>query len=471
MECAAESRASYPLDVTDGKCHPACKLLPALSDETYDALKSDIEKRGLLSPIKTLDGLIVDGHHRHRACLELKIEPRFESLPPDTDPYRYVYSRSLRRDFPNQNVRYAVMDEVLAGSVAFQAELQRIKDEANKARAEATRQQPRSEDGTRLAERSGSGRNETTTWTEPADDQTTVKQPSSKQKKHKSRKAKAEATGVCEATVAAMDALKAAAPDLYEVVKKNKLTLKKAQAKVRKRKQQEKESEALKSALIGQYHLTSDQQVINCDALITDPPYGILDLPWEPGNGGIEDVTRLWATRWSQSRADFIISFFSQRYLWSGRLWFDESLTGYDFQQLLIWHYPNNKSPQSRQGFKQTWEPIFLYRRRGCKKEIGVNGSAWGKDLHDFDCHVAAVPQTNFNDADTKQHPAQKPVSVMRWLVNAVSEPGGLIVDPFMGSGTTGIAALQLNRQFHGIETDKDYLELAERRIASYGRI
>ena len=86
-----------------------------------------------------------------------------------------------------------------------------------------------------------------------------------------------------------------------------------------------------------------------------------------------------------------------------------------------------------------------------------------------MDSHVAAVPQSNFNGADRKVHPAQKPVSVMRWLVNALTRPGDLVVDPFAGSGTTGIAAVQLGRAFHGIETDATYRTDAERRIASYG--
>ena len=155
--------------------------------------------------------------------------------------------------------------------------------------------------------------------------------------------------------------------------------------------------------------------------------------------------------------------------MFDGRRWFDESLSNYEFQQLLIWHYPNNKSPQSRQMFKQTYEPIFMYRRKGCTREILIDGDEWGDELNDFDCHVAAVPQSNFNNEAMKQHPAQKPVSVMRWLVNATTRKDELICDPFSGSGTTGIAATQLGRRFHGIEIDANYLELAERRLATYG--
>jgi DNA modification methylase len=112
-----------------------------------------------------------------------------------------------------------------------------------------------------------------------------------------------------------------------------------------------------------------------------------------------------------------------------------------------------------------------MYRKKESKKEISVGAGSWGEDLHDMDAHLAAVPQSNFNDADMKQHPAQKPVSAMRWLINATTRPNDLVCDPFCGSGTTGIASMQLGRRFHGIEIDEQFRVLSERRIAEYGRI
>ena len=175
------------------------------------------------------------------------------------------------------------------------------------------------------------------------------------------------------------------------------------------------------------------------------------------------------ASRWNECGADFAAIFFSQQWQYEGRRWLDESLTNYHYEQTLVWCYPNNKSPQSRLRFKQTWEPIFFYRRRGSKKEIELHGGRWGDGLSDFDHHVAAVPQSNFSDENAKVHPAQKPVSVMMWLVNCLSRPGELVVDPFCGSGTTGIAAVRLGRCFHGVETDEQFRNAARRRIAAYG--
>ena len=70
---------------------------------------------------------------------------------------------------------------------------------------------------------------------------------------------------------------------------------------------------------------------------------------------------------------------------------------------------------------------------------------------------------------DLKQHPCQKPVGVMRWLINALTEVGEKIVSNFCGTAPCGVAAVQLNRKFHGIETNGNYRKIAERRISMYG--
>ena len=60
------------------------------------------------------------------------------------------------------------------------------------------------------------------------------------------------------------------------------------------------------------------------------------------------------------------------------------------------------------------------------------------------------------------QHPHAKPVDLCRWIIAKFE---GAVIDPFMGSGTTGVAALQLNRKFTGIEIEEKYFEIACRRI------
>ncbi len=65
-------------------------------------------------------------------------------------------------------------------------------------------------------------------------------------------------------------------------------------------------------------------------------------------------------------------------------------------------------------------------------------------------------------------HPTLKPIELMRWLVRLVSPPGGLVLDPFCGSGSTGAAAALEGRRFLGIELSPEYVEIASARITHW---
>ena len=74
------------------------------------------------------------------------------------------------------------------------------------------------------------------------------------------------------------------------------------------------------------------------------------------------------------------------------------------------------------------------------------------------------------NGNDNTEHPTTKPLWLIKRLIETSTHPGNIILDPFMGSGTTGVAALATGRQFIGIEMDKDYFEIARRRIEHAAR-
>ena len=65
-------------------------------------------------------------------------------------------------------------------------------------------------------------------------------------------------------------------------------------------------------------------------------------------------------------------------------------------------------------------------------------------------------------------HPTPKPVALMRYLCRVYSPRGGIVLDPFVGSGSTGIGALQEHRQFVGIDMDQHYIDIAQRRIQDH---
>ncbi len=80
------------------KLHPVAKLFPKMAEDEYQALKSDIEENGLKEPILLFEGMILDGRHRHRACLELEIEPqRADFEGSETEAFQRVTSSNLMR--------------------------------------------------------------------------------------------------------------------------------------------------------------------------------------------------------------------------------------------------------------------------------------------------------------------------------------------------------------------------------------
>ena len=77
--------------------------------------------------------------------------------------------------------------------------------------------------------------------------------------------------------------------------------------------------------------------------------------------------------------------------------------------------------------------------------------------------HGVGTPKARAN-----LHPTVKPIDLMRWIVRLVVPPGGLVLDPFAGSGSTGCAAVLERRQFVGIEREAEYVQIARARIAHW---
>jgi len=202
---------------------------------------------------------------------------------------------------------------------------------------------------------------------------------------------------------------------------------------------------------------------IRCKAVITDPPYGDTKHDWEPKH--LEGFTRKWATQWNTCGADFVAVFWSPLRLFDGYPWLAESLTNYGFQQMLVVVYRNNIPACNKLRFRHKYEPILLFRRKGCATPIYPD-----HNMHIFNVFRATKPQTNFNNDMMRCHPCQKDVGVFRWLVDALTQPGDLVADPFAGSGACGIAAVQLGRRWYGIELVEEYRTTAMGRLFAYGR-
>ena len=158
--------------------------------------------------------------------------------------------------------------------------------------------------------------------------------------------------------------------------------------------------------------------------------------------------------------------------------------------------------PKSYTGFDDTRIPskeVFEEMIRVSKNQIIFGGNYFTKHLPPSSCWVVwdkdnaesffadcELAWTSFNTAvrkvkwkwfgmlqedmkhkEYRYHPTQKPVPVMRWILENYSEPNQIILDPFLGSGTTAIACKMLGRKYIGIEISPEYCKIARRRVAS----
>jgi ParB-like chromosome segregation protein Spo0J len=99
--------ASQPL-----KFHPLCTILPAMTPAANDELEADIVEHGLIDPIITYEGAIIDGRHRYLICRRTGVEPRFEEYT-GHDPLAFVISKNLKRRHLSESQR-----AMIAGRVA-----------------------------------------------------------------------------------------------------------------------------------------------------------------------------------------------------------------------------------------------------------------------------------------------------------------------------------------------------------------
>lgn len=90
----------------------------------------------------------------------------------------------------------------------------------------------------------------------------------------------------------------------------------------------------------------------------------------------------------------------------------------------------------------------------------------YGGSTERYPTSVLDIPILN-NDSPDKVHATQKPVDLVRWFVRSYTNPGAIVLDPTMGVGTTGIAALQEGRGFIGIEKHEEFYREAERRLST----
>ena len=181
------------------------------------------------------------------------------------------------------------------------------------------------------------------------------------------------------------------------------------------------------------------------DAGVTDPPYGIKEAAGKNASRGNLAVAKdygvaSWDNETADEAIDLVLAMSDQQIIFGGNY--------YDLPPSscwLVWDKENGSSDFADCELAWTNLPIAVRRIR----------YMWNGMLR-------------ANKERRGDHPTQKPIGVMQW---AVAFTEGVVLDPFMGSGTTGVACVNLGRKFIGIEIERKYFDIACERIeAAYAQ-
>ena len=117
------------------------------------------------------------------------------------------------------------------------------------------------------------------------------------------------------------------------------------------------------------------------------------------------------------------------------------------------WDYGLGKVSSFMSGVNTPWSKNFFESTEGRKFFASMIKTNYPKQI------------IKFNHDKNKLHPTQKPVALLEYLIKTYTNENDLVLDNTMGSGSTGVACVNLNRRFIGIEKEEKYFEIAKRRI------
>jgi DNA modification methylase len=170
------------------------------------------------------------------------------------------------------------------------------------------------------------------------------------------------------------------------------------------------------------------------DAIVTDPPYGINAGKM---NMGFSRASRLQKSDWDKNPADLapLLKMEKPTIVWGGNYFALPVKKGW-----LVWDKGNGFKGRSFSECELAWT------------NLPINSKTY---------LYAPLEKGDYKE---KEHPTQKPLAVMNWCLSFVPE-AKTILDPFMGSGTTGIACVGQGKRFVGIEIEERYFDIAAKRI------
>lgn len=218
--------------------------------------------------------------------------------------------------------------------------------------------------------------------------------------------------------------------------------------------------------------------ISDVDAVITDPPYGAeahsrgrrvltkgrglgrsrrvdgAALPFAP----LTEDAKSYLIEWCRERCNGWMLAFCQAEAVAG---WRQAVTGEDMRwvRAMVWVKPDSSPQLSGDRPAQGYESIAT-------AWCGTGRSKWNgggrRGVFTFTKHDDGYG----HGGKCNNHPTRKPIALMHELVSLFSDFGATVCDPFMGSGSTGVACVNLGRKFIGIERDPDYYDIACQRIA-----
>jgi len=218
------------------------------------------------------------------------------------------------------------------------------------------------------------------------------------------------------------------------------------------------------------YKLVKQIPTASIDLIVTDPPYnlsaystGNIRLSWRKDiNNDVADWDKVefkpadWVEEFNRILKPTGNIFGFTSYNLVGK-WHEAFDPEFDTFQYVVWHKTNPVPKVLRAGFLNSCELIVCMWNKG---------HTWNftnqREMHNF---IETPICMGGERMKNPFHPTQKPVRVLEHMIKLASKDGDVVFDPFMGVGSTGVAALNLGRKFIGIEIDEKYFKGAEKRL------
>lgn len=404
--------------------HSLARLFPPMSGSQFALFKADIQSNGQKEPIVLYDDMILDGCNRHRACVELGLEPKFTDFAGE-DPFSFVMSSNLARRHLNESQR-AMVGARIANMHAGDNQHAGPADRRDLSQSEAAIQVNTSE---RMVSRA----------------------------KKVMREGNDRLNDIVDAAIIPLDgALKLInAEDADEIIDYIESqpdgkhpSVNEARKAIR---QSHREEDREQMAQEGKSIAPSDRYTIyhsdlanfeaehSYDWIITDPPYPKEFLP-------LFETLYHKSKEWLKPGGLLVIM--------SGQQHFSEVMQYLkdDYYWLGAYLTPNHPTPLRQRQVNTSWKPIIF---------VAPNGHYNGKIFGD-------VFKSTYDGKDKDAHKWGQSVDGMVDMVQRLCLPGERILDPFCGAGSTGIAALKHGCLFDGVEIDESNVSISRLRCGEY---